>query len=124
MTIIIKYDKYYRSTFQQMKFKKSPRLVAHLHFYQHTSPNKKCKRATKPTHQDGHEMTTNKHDRERRAAHNKVLPKAGVMCFYDTFVLNRTLVFQINSSAEMPRLRQYPTRYPNLRFPNLNLFLK
>ena len=42
-------------------------------------------------------------------AANKVLPKAGVKCSYDTFVLNRTLVFQINSSAETPRLRQYPT---------------
>ena len=46
---------------------------------------------------------------EARTA-NKVLPKAGVMCFYDTFVLNRNLVFQINSSAETPRLRQYPNR--------------
>ena len=33
---------------------------------------------------------------EARTA-NKVLPKAGVTGFYDTFVLNRTLVFQINS---------------------------
>lgn len=32
-------------------------------------------------------------------AHNKVLPKAGVTSYYDTFVLNQTLVFQINSSA-------------------------
>ncbi|HET8962504.1 MAG TPA: hypothetical protein VFM99_01305 [Chitinophagales bacterium] len=44
-------------------------------------------------------------------AHNKGLPKAGVTNFYDTFVLNRTLVFQINSSAETPRLRQAPNRY-------------
>ena len=42
---------------------------------------------------------------------NKVLPKAGVTNFYDTFVLNRTLVFQINSGAGTPRLRQYPNRY-------------
>ncbi len=48
---------------------------------------------------------------DRRATDNKVLPKAGVTCFYDTLVLNRTLVFQINSSAETPRLRQYPNRY-------------
>jgi hypothetical protein len=41
---------------------------------------------------------------------NKVLPKAGVKGTYDTFVLNRTLVFQINSCAETPRLRQYPNR--------------
>jgi len=46
----------------------------------------------------------------RTTGYNKVLPKAGVTNFYDTFVLNRTLVFQINSSAEMPRLRQYPNR--------------
>lgn len=51
---------------------------------------------------------------DSRAAGNKVLPKAGVTGFYDTFVLNRTLVFQINSSAEMPRLRQYPKRYLQL----------
>ncbi len=44
---------------------------------------------------------------------NKVLPKAGVIGFYDTFVLNQTLDFQINSSAETPRLRQYPNRYHN-----------
>jgi hypothetical protein len=47
----------------------------------------------------------------RRCSLNKVLPKAGVTCFYDTFVLSRTLVFQINFSAETPRLRQYPKRY-------------
>ena len=41
---------------------------------------------------------------------NTVLPKAGVTNFYDTFVLNRTFVFQFNSSAETPRLRQYPNR--------------
>jgi len=46
---------------------------------------------------------------EARTA-NKVLPKAGVTGFYDTFVLDQTLVFQIKSSAETPRLRQYPNR--------------
>ena len=39
---------------------------------------------------------------------NKVLPKAGVMCYYDSLVLTQTLVCQIPSSADMPRLRQYP----------------
>ncbi len=48
---------------------------------------------------------------EKGAAGNKVLPKAGVTGFYDTFVLNRTLVFQMNGSAKTPRLRQYPNRY-------------
>ena len=58
---------------------------------------------------------TYKHDNwttEKEAhAHNKGLPKAGVTSFYDSFVLNRTLIFQINGSAEMPRLRQAPKRY-------------
>jgi len=39
-------------------------LVAHLIFCNHTKPIKKSKRATKTTHQDRHEMTTNKHDRQ------------------------------------------------------------
>jgi len=47
----------------------------------------------------------------RNTAGNKVLPKAGVTNIYETFVLYSTLVFQINSSAETPRLRQYPNRY-------------
>ena len=42
---------------------------------------------------------------------NKVLLKAGVTRFYDTFVHNQTLVFQLNFSAKNPRLRQYPDRY-------------
>jgi len=45
-----------------------------------------------------------------RYAANRALPKAVVMGFYDTFVLNRALVFQMNGSAKMPRLRQYPNR--------------
>jgi len=52
--------------------------------------------------------------KNRTTAHNKVLPTAGVTSFYDSFVLNRTLVFQINSSAEMPRLRQYQNRLAKL----------
>jgi len=40
--------------------------------------------------------------------HNKGLPKAGVTSLYDSFVLNQTLVFQMNGSAEKPRLRQAP----------------
>lgn len=48
---------------------------------------------------------------DRRAAGNKGLPKAGVTSFYESFVLNRTLVFQMNGSAEMLRLRQAPNRY-------------
>ena len=57
-----------------------------------------------------HNTDRNELRTDSRASGNKVLPKAGVAGFYYTFVLNRTLVFQINSSAETPRLRQYPNR--------------
>ncbi len=49
--------------------------------------------------------------KEEQRPGNKVLPKAGVTGFYETFVLYSTLVFQMNSSAKTPRLRQYPKRY-------------
>jgi len=45
-----------------------------------------------------------------KPAGNKGLPKAGVTSFYDSFVLNQTLVFQMNGSAETPRLRQAAKR--------------
>jgi hypothetical protein len=90
-------------------------LQAHFIFSQRFYlTQKKIKRACKPPHHDNAVVqcqlgqTTLLTD--RRASANKVLPKAGVKCFYDTFVLNRTLVFQINSSAGTPRLRQYPKR--------------
>jgi hypothetical protein len=60
-------------------------------------------------------MTTKFYGRTEARTDNKVLPKAGVSGFHDTFVLNRTLVFQINSSAETPRLRQYPNRCAAIR---------
>lgn len=53
----------------------------------------------------------NHHRTDRRASGNMGLPKAGVTSFYDSFVLNQTLVFQMNDSAETPRLRQAPNRY-------------
>ena len=53
-----------------------------------------------------------RHDFGQTVAHaaNKGLPKAGLTSLYDTFVLNRTVVFQMKGSAEMPRLRQAPER--------------
>ena len=88
-------------------------LQAHFIFSQRFNPTrKKIKRACKPPHNEIVAMNKQNHyTDDRRAAGNKVLPKAGVTCFYDTFMLNRTLVFQINISAETPRLRQYPNRY-------------
>jgi hypothetical protein len=78
-----------------------------------SSPSKKIK--TPDTQTDNVTADTYGHDNwtpEKEAhAHNKGLPKAGMTGFYDTFVLNRTLVFQIKGSAETPRLRQAPNRW-------------
>ncbi len=46
-----------------------------------------------------------------KTTHNNVLPKAGVTSFVWQFSAYQTLVFQINDSAKMPRLRQYLNRY-------------
>jgi len=74
------------------------------------------KKLKQPTHKPTIETAdTYGHDNqttEKEAhAHNKGLPKAGVTSDYYSFVLNQTLVFQMNDSAETPRLRQAPNRY-------------
>lgn len=48
---------------------------------------------------------------KKTATANKELTKAGMTGFYDSLVHSRSLVFQINRSAEKPRLRQYKTRF-------------
>lgn len=50
---------------------------------------------------------------------NKVFPKAGLTNFYDNIVLNRTLVFQINSFAKTPAFGNSQTIKTKLRFPKL-----
>jgi len=39
---------------------------------------------------------------------NKVLPKAGLKDFYETFIQSSTAVFLLNFCAKKSRLRQYP----------------
>jgi hypothetical protein len=46
----------------------------------------------------------------RTAAHNKVLPKAGLNGFDWTFVQGSTFVLRLKFCAKNPRLRQYPKR--------------
>ena len=77
---------------------------------------KKLKHPThKPTMQTADTYRHDNWSTEKEAhAHNKGLPKAGVTGFYDSFVLNQTLIFQMNGSAETPRLRQAPNRYGSL----------
>lgn len=53
---------------------KPTHLVAHLHFCQHTNQTEKCKRATKPTHQQDTKNDTT----ERTTTDNSGLAKCGV----------------------------------------------
>lgn len=47
---------------------------------------------------------------ERTTTDNTVLPKWRQKCYYETFVLNSTVVILLNFSANNPPLRQYPNR--------------
>jgi len=47
---------------------------------------------------------------EKRAAYNSGLAKVAVQCSTDTFVVNQTLVFQINICGENRHLRQAAKR--------------
>lgn len=58
------------------------------------------------------------------AADNKVLPKVGVTRSYDAFVLDRTLVFQINCSAETPHTTPSQKPFSNSHPQALIFFLQ
>lgn len=49
-------------------------------------------------------------DNKKQRTANKVLPKAGLKCFYETFVQDSIAVILMNFCVENPRFRQYPNR--------------
>jgi len=49
--------------------------------------------------------------KEKRAAGNTVLPKAGLNSFDWAFVQGSTAVILLNFCIKNPRLRQYPNRW-------------
>jgi hypothetical protein len=49
----------------------------------------------------------------RMPAGNSTYPKSGVSCSKDSFLVNRTLVFQIKFCGKSPALRVAANRYPN-----------
>lgn len=56
-------------------------------------------------------------------APNSTYPKGGVSCSTDSFVVNQTLVFQINFCGKRPALRVAAKRYM-LCFPKLRIKTK
>jgi len=47
----------------------------------------------------------------RKTGYNSTYPKGGVSCSKDSFVVNQTLVFQINFCGKSPALREAAKRY-------------
>ncbi len=70
----------------------------------------KIKRAYNPTHgfvaDTVRNLTVLCHDMRRRASDNSTFAIGGVTCFYDTFVVNQSLVLRINICGENRHLRQ------------------
>ncbi len=48
--------------------------------------------------------------KDRNTTANIGLPQWGLMCFYDSLVLNRSAVLRLNFSAKNPPLRQAENR--------------
>lgn len=86
-------------------------MVAHLQFAQANAQTKNCKRATKPTHPNRHEMTTKQATEKEGRRHNIGFAKWRVKCFYDSLVQGSNSVFQLKFCAENPPLRKAENRY-------------
>jgi hypothetical protein len=69
-----------------------------------------CKRATKPTHKDRHEMTSSKHDRKEGQLVTAVWRNGGFSASYDSFVVGSSAVLRLNFCAKNPPLRQAANR--------------
>jgi hypothetical protein len=52
---------------------------------------------------------------QRKAAYNSRFAKAGVLCFYDSEVLNSSFVHLMKFSAKNPRLRKAAKRWWQMR---------
>ena len=85
-------------------------MVAHLKTAQAQAKAKFCKTATKPTHKDRHEMTTNNHDRKEGQLVTAVWRNGGCSASYDSFVVGSSAVLRLNFCAKNPPLRQAVNR--------------
>lgn len=85
-----------------------PTLRSHTHLQatQSQAQTKACKRVCQPNRTTGRPTD----DREEQRRHNIGLAKWRVTCFYDSLVVNRILVFQMNFCANNPPLRQAKNR--------------
>jgi hypothetical protein len=92
-------------------------LVAHLLFCNRTKPNKKSKRATKPTHQDSSKMTDTTTTEEEALLVTAVWRNGGCSASYDSFVVGSSAVLRFNFCAKNPPLRQAANRQVVKKLP-------
>jgi hypothetical protein len=85
-------------------------FVSTFAFLQTHLAKQKCKRATKPTHQETAIMDGQQHDRKEARTGNTGLAKVAVQCSADTFVVNQSLVLRINICGKNRHLRQARNR--------------
>jgi hypothetical protein len=86
--------------------------VAHLQFFQpHKAKQKNSKRATKPTHQDRHEMTTNNHDRKEGRSANSGFAKKRVQWLIEHSTSHQLLWYVDSFELRNPLLRKAAKRY-------------
>jgi hypothetical protein len=85
--------------------------VAHLQFFQpHKAKLRNSKRATKPTHQDRHEMTTNKHDRKEGRSANSGFAKKRVQWLIEHSISHQLLCYVDSFELRNPLLRKAAKR--------------
>ena len=78
-----------------------------------SSPSENKKYATAQPNDRQKQLTGKRfnHSVDRRPACNSTYPKGGVSCYKDSFVVNKTLVFQIKFCGKSPALRVAAKRY-------------
>ena len=84
--------------------------MAHLLFCNLTKPNKKSKRATKPTDQDTATMEDEHHDRKEGQHLTAVWRNGGCSASYDSLVVGSSAVLRLNFCAKNPPLRKAEKR--------------
>ena len=81
------------------------RSHTHLQFAQANAQTKNCKRVCLPSRTATATLVRQTMDEKKGRRHNSTYPKGGVSCSKDSFVVNKTFVFQIKFCGKSPALR-------------------
>ena len=93
-----------------------PTHLGHICKTAQTSTQAKfCKRATKPTHQDKHKMTANKHDKKEGRRHNSGFAKKRVQWLIEHSTSYQLLCYIDSLVLRNPLLRKAANRYGQVK---------